>query len=96
MAIVKIIPTLLSKKNIKQKIMKKIILFLAMSFAICSISFGQTIVKQNEPQKMEKSGGKHKHKKASAGKSKSKYNKLKSKHKHKHMHHHKKHKQKAA
>ena len=69
--------------------MKKLMVFLALSFAICSFSFGQSMTK-GEPQKVDHSGIKQKQK-HDDGKGKSKYNKHKHKHKHKHMHHMKKH-----
>ena len=73
--------------------MKKIILFLALSLAVFSTGFGQTVVPQKEPQKVDHSGIKHKSTdgKVKKSKSKGKYDKHKHKHKHKHMHHKKKH-----
>ena len=69
--------------------MKKLMLFLALSFAICSFSFGQSMTKP-EPQKVDHSGVKPAHKEG-PGK-KGKYDKHKHKHKHRHMHHKKKNK----
>ena len=68
--------------------MKKIILFLALSFAICSFSFGQSMTKPGT-QKMEQGGVKPAQKEG-PGK-KAKYDKHKHKHKHRHMSHKKKH-----
>ena len=61
--------------------MKKIILLLAISFAIGNFSFGQTVLQQNEPRKMELTAGKHKHHDGPTKNNKAK---------HKHKHHHKK------
>ncbi|WP_460558737.1 hypothetical protein [Ferruginibacter profundus] len=66
--------------------MKKITLFLALSLAICSFSFGRDITQQ-PPQKVAHSGIKQNKKDKKA-----KYEKHKHKHKHKHMKHTKKHK----
>jgi len=68
--------------------MKKLMLLLALGFAICSFSFGQSITKQ-EPHKMDQGTMKPVHKN-DPGK-KGKYDKHKHKHKHRHMHHKKKH-----
>ena len=78
--------------------MKKILVLLALSFALYGYSFGQTVTK-TEPQKVDHSGikskeqKKEKKEKVDGGKHKGdKYDKHKHKHKHKHMKHTKKHK----
>ena len=61
--------------------------FLALGFAICSFSFGQSI-KKPEPQQAQQGTMQPVHK-SDPGK-KAKYDKHKHKHKHRHMHHKKK------
>jgi hypothetical protein len=72
--------------NKKPTAMKRLLLFLAISFTISTAGFAQTVI-EHSPQKIQQDDKQQKkHAKASKGK----YDKHKHKHKHRHMHHKKK------
>jgi len=68
--------------------MKRLLLFLAISFTMGTASFAQTVIRHDQ-QKIQQQDKKEK-KHAKASKEKGKYDKHKHKHKHRHMHHKKK------
>jgi hypothetical protein len=66
--------------------MKRLLLFLAISFTMGNAGFAQTVI-HHDAQKMQQDD---KQEKKHAKTSKGKYDKHKHKHKHRHMHHKKK------